>query len=94
MHLSKSQYMKGLQCPKALWLFKIRKDLATGPDQRRKNLFATGHRVGDLAKQLFPGGVEVAYRQSDYQGMIDDTTQLTKNGNIVYEGFVSCNNDL
>ena len=86
MHLSKSQYMKGLQCPKALWLFKYRKDLATEPDQRRQNLFATGHRVGDLAKQLFPGGVEVEYRQSDYQSMVDETTQFTKSGNVIYEG--------
>jgi len=91
VHLSKSQYMKGLQCPKALWLFKNRKDLATEPDQRRQNLFDTGHRVGDLAKQLYPGGVEVAYRQSDYQGMIDQTAQLTKSGNIVYEGSFSTN---
>ena len=49
MNLSKSQYMKGLQCPKALWLFKNRKELATEADQRRQNLFTTGHRVGDLA---------------------------------------------
>jgi len=91
MHLSKSQYMKGLQCPKALWLFKNRKDLATEPDQRRQNLFATGHRVGDLAKLLFPGGVEVEYRQSDYQGMIDETARLTKSGHVVYEGSFSTN---
>jgi len=89
VHLSKSQYMKGLQCPKALWLFKNRKDLATEPDQRRQNLFDTGHRVGDLAQQLFPGGIEVAYRPSDYQGMIDETAQLTKSGKIVYEGSFS-----
>ena len=58
MNLSKSQYMKGLQCPKALWLFKNRKELATEADQRRQNLFTTGHRVGDLAKRLFPGGAQ------------------------------------
>ena len=91
MHLSKSQYMKGLQCPKALWLFKNRKDLAAKPDQRRQNLFATGHRVGDLAKQLFPGGVEVAYRSSDYQGMIDESTRLTQSENVIYEGSFSTN---
>ena len=91
MHLSKSQYMKGLQCPKALWLFKNRKDLATEPDQRRQNLFATGHRVGDLAKQLFPGGSEVPYRQSDYQGMIDETAHLVQSENVIYEGSFSSN---
>jgi len=91
MNLSKSQYMKGLQCPKALWLFKNRRDLATEPDQRRLNLFETGHRVGDLAKQLFPGGAEVEYRQSDYQGMLDETAQLMKSENVIYEGSFSTN---
>jgi hypothetical protein len=81
--------MKGLQCPKALWLFKNRKDLAAEPDQRRLNLFATGHCVGDLAKQLFPGGVEVEYRQSDYQGMTDQTALLMQSENVVYEGSFS-----
>ncbi|MFT5740873.1 MAG: hypothetical protein ACI822_002206, partial [Gammaproteobacteria bacterium] len=91
MNISKSQYLKGLQCPKALWLFKNRKDLAAEPDQRRLNLFETGRRVGDLAKDLFPGGLEVAYRQSDYQGMIDATCQLTSSETVIYEGSFSAN---
>ena len=91
MNLSKSQYMKGLQCPKALWLFKNRKDLANEPDQRRQNLFDTGHRVGDLAKELFPGGAEVTYLQADYQGMIDQTAELTQSSNAIYEGSFSTN---
>ncbi|MDH3387009.1 MAG: DUF2779 domain-containing protein [Gammaproteobacteria bacterium] len=72
-------------------MFKNRKELAAEPDQRRLNLFATGHRVGDLAKQLFPGGVEIEYRQSDYQGMIDETSRYTKGENVVYEGSFSTN---
>ena len=91
MNLSKSQYMKGLQCPKALWLFKNRKDLANEPDQRRQNLFDTGHRVGDLAKELFTGGAEVAYLQSDYPGMIDQTAGLINSSNVIYEGSFSTN---
>lgn len=91
MHLSKSQYMKGLQCPKALWLLKYRNDLGAAPDQRRQTLFDTGHRVGDLARRLFPGGAEVAYRQSDYQGMIDATARLTAGESVIYEGSFSTN---
>ena len=89
MHLSKSQYMKGLQCSKALWLFKNRRELAAEPDQRRLNLFATGHRVGDLAKRLFPGGTEVTYRQSDYQGMIAETARLVNSEEVLYEASFS-----
>ena len=86
MQLSKSQYMRGLQCSKALWLFKYRKDLMAEPDARRQHLFDTGHRVGELAQQLFPGGVEVGYRPGDYPAMIEETAQLTRDGEVVYEG--------
>ncbi|MGD8349780.1 MAG: DUF2779 domain-containing protein [Gammaproteobacteria bacterium] len=86
MQLSKSQYLRGLQCPKALWLFKYRQELAAEPDARRQHLFDTGHRVGALAQQLFPGGVEVAYRAGDYPGMIDETAQSIHRGGVVYEG--------
>lgn len=89
MQLSKSQYMRGLQCPKALWLFKHRRELMAEPDARRQHLFDTGHRVGELAQQLFPGGVEVAYRAGDYPGMIDDTAQSICQGDVVYEGSFS-----
>jgi hypothetical protein len=78
--------MRGLQCPKALWLFKHRPELMAEPDARRQHLFDTGHRVGELAQQLFPGGVEVAYRPGDYPGMIDETAQSIHRGDVVYEG--------
>ncbi|MGD8840564.1 MAG: DUF2779 domain-containing protein [Gammaproteobacteria bacterium] len=86
MQLSKSQYMRGLQCSKALWLFKYRPELAAEPDAHRQHLFDTGHRVGALAQQLFPGGVEVAYRPGDYPGMIDETARSIRQGDVVYEG--------
>ena len=89
MQLSKSQYMRGLQCPKALWLFKYRKELMAEPDARRRHLFDTGHRVGELAQRLFPGGVEVAYRPGNYPGMIDETARLIRQDGVVYEGSFS-----
>ena len=89
MQLSKSQYMRGLQCPKALWLFKYRQELMAEPDARRQHMFDTGHRVGELAQQLFPGGVEVAYRPGDYPGMIDETSRSIRQGEVVYEGSFS-----
>ncbi len=55
MTLSKSQYIRGLQCHKSLWLYKNRPDLRTEPDQAQESLFNTGYEVGELAKQLFPG---------------------------------------
>ena len=57
MTLSKSQYIRGLQCHKSLWLYKNRPELRSAPDYAQESLFNTGHSVGALAKELFPDGV-------------------------------------
>ena len=36
-------------------------------------LFETGYEVGDLAKELFAGGVEIEFDSSDFDGMIKQT---------------------
>ena len=39
--ISKSQYLKGIQCPKALWLYRHRRDLAPEIPPALQNLFDT-----------------------------------------------------
>ena len=73
MTLSKSQYLRGLQCHKSLWLYKNRPELRDKPDNQTQSAFDTGYQVGDLAKELFPGGVEIAFDGDDFDGMIART---------------------
>ena len=90
MHLSKSQYMRGLQCHKSLWLYKNNPELRATPDHAQKTLFNTGHHVGDLAKELFPNGVEVVFDTKNFRGMITKTQELIANGTkIIYEATFS-----
>lgn len=57
--LSKSKITLFEQCPKRLWLSVHRPELADErPDVQRG--FAEGHRVGDLACSLLPGGVMIS----------------------------------
>jgi hypothetical protein len=59
MHLlSKSTYIRGRQCTKALWLYKHRRDLIPPVEAGTQAIFDTGEAVGVLAQQLFPGGVD------------------------------------
>lgn len=63
--ISKSQYLKGLQCPKALWLYRHRPDLKPEVSPVLQYLFDSGREVGLLAQKCFEGGiaiVEVYYR--------------------------------
>ena len=86
MALSKSQYIRGLQCPKSLWLYKHKPELRSVPDASQEALFEAGVQVGDLAKRLFPGGVEIAFDPDDFDGMIRKTKELIEAGTeVIYE---------
>ena len=55
--LSKSTYIRGLQCHKSLYLNKFRPYLRDKITEEQLAKFARGHTVGKIAQQLFPGGV-------------------------------------
>lgn len=55
--LSKSTYIRGLQCHKSLYLNKFRPYLRDKISEEQLAKFARGHAVGKIAQQLFPGGI-------------------------------------
>lgn len=57
--LSKSTYIRGLQCLKSLYLNKHRSFLRDRLSDEQLAKFARGHAIGKIAWQLFPGGVEI-----------------------------------
>jgi hypothetical protein len=59
LYLSKSKYLIGLQCPKALWIHYNDKALIPESDAGTAALFDQGHKVGLLAQKLFPGGIHI-----------------------------------
>lgn len=80
MRLSKSQFIRGLQCTKALWLYKYRRDLRASPDAQLQAKFDAGTDVGVLAQKLFPGGVEIVFDRAKFSANITRTAELIKNG--------------
>ncbi len=93
MHLSKSLYTRGLQCVKSLWLKKYRSDLLTPSDAAANAIFTSGNRVGDLACQLFPGGIEIPYDNTSFDEKVTMTQDLIHQGkNIIYEATFSYQN--
>lgn len=86
MLLSKSQYLRGLQCHKSLWLYKNRPELRGTLEGQENALFDTGRSVGDCAKQLFPGGVEIDFTPGNFDAMSRKTAQLIAQGEeTIYE---------
>jgi len=58
--LSKSQFLRGLQCRKSLWLYRNKPELRTPPDEALQAIFETGTNVGIRAQKLFPGRTVLA----------------------------------
>lgn len=62
MELSKSEFLTGLQCPKALWLSRHRPELAAARDAALELIVEQGREVGVLARALYPKGVLIEPR--------------------------------
>ena len=57
--ISKSKFVAGCQCLKRLYLQVHQPELAAAPDAAADAIIKQGREVGLLARQMFPGGVEV-----------------------------------
>jgi len=88
--ISKSQYIKGIQCPKALWLYRNRKDLAQEVSEGRQFIFDTGHEVGELAQKYFGEGIEITEPYYKINQAIQSTNQAVGQGKaLIFEATAS-----
>jgi len=79
--LSKSTFIRGHQCLKSLYLHKKRPFLRDkiSPEQLAK--FKRGSRLGILAQQLFPGGIDLTPRSPfQYQKRVLETAEIIRQG--------------
>lgn len=84
--LSKTLFIRGLQCHKSLYLHKYRPGLKDETSEETERIFALGKDVGLLAQQLFPGGVEVPFDGLKLWEQVEMTDRLIKGGTeTIYE---------
>ncbi len=84
--LSKSTFLRGLQCHKSLYLNRYRPDLRDELSEAQEAVFRRGHDVGMLARDLFPGGADSSPVNRDYAGAVERTRELIKGGaKVIYE---------
>jgi hypothetical protein len=88
--LSKSTFIRGLQCHKSLYLNKFRPYLRDKISEEQLAKFARGHAVGKFAQQLFPGGVTIS---RPGKASAEKTAQLiVESCPVIYEAcFISDN---
>ena len=73
MKISKSKFIAGCQCPKRLYWQVREPELAAEPGAASAAVMEQGREVGLLARQLFPGGVEVSS-----EGGLDQAIRMTR----------------
>lgn len=84
--LSKSDFLKYLQCNKHLWLNKNRRDLLPEVTPEQQAIFDQGYRVEDMARKLFPEGVEV---QNNFKkGQMETKVLIEKGVEVIYQATV------
>jgi len=85
--LTKSLYKLACECPTKLYYQKNGYTSSKSDDPFLEALADGGHKVGELAKQYYPGGVEVSTH--DHEDALEQTTVLLeKDTSIIYEGAV------
>jgi hypothetical protein len=83
--ISKSTYLMGLQCQKLIWFRYNAKDQIPAPDEATQAIFDQGTEVGELARQLFPGGIVVAPGIINPDEVIAQTPKAIQSRRPLYE---------
>jgi hypothetical protein len=89
--LSKSTFVRGCKCLKALHLHKYHYNLKDEISKSKQAIFDQGHEVGQYARQLFPSGIDCTVHPAyDYPASIRKTAEvLAYRGTTLYEpGFI------
>jgi cytochrome c-type biogenesis protein CcmE len=85
--LSKTSFLKAVQCDKSFFLYKNHYDLKDPLSPEKLSVFNRGHKVGILAQELFPGGVDVSPTHAfKFSEAIEKTKELIAQGQeVIYE---------
>jgi predicted RecB family nuclease len=85
--LSKSRFITGQQCHLRLWYQCYHPDLASETSEAQQAIFDVGHKVGELATRLYPGGRRIAEDHTHHEKAVQTTLKVIENPEIhaIYE---------
>lgn len=90
--ISKSKYLSGLQCHKLLWFQYNAKDQIPAFDAQTQAIFDQGHLVGEMAKKLYPGGIEIAGAANDFGKILELSKQALSQRKPLFEAAFKSGN--
>jgi len=78
--------MIGLQCPRLIWIQFHEPAKIPETDPVTQHIFDQGHLVGELAKKLFPEGIDIS--TENFMGNISNTMNLLKSRKPLFEAGI------
>lgn len=92
-YLSKSLFLRGLQCHKSLYLQKYHPESKDDLPESRISLLHSGVEVGLFARQIFPDGTEILYDNLSFDEKLEMTRHEIESGaHVLYEAAFSHEN--
>jgi len=96
IRLSKSTFIRGLQCEKSLYLYKHHYRLKDSTPPSLQTVFDQGTNIGILAQQLFPNGADAS--PENHFKMVESVEKtlnfISQGESIIYEATFQFNNVL
>lgn len=91
--LSKSTFIRGLQCEKSLYLYKKHYKLKDSISPSSQAIFDQGNQLGLLAQELFPGGIDSSPSShfKIMESVIKTKEFFDKGESIIYEATFTYN---
>ena len=95
--LSKSKFLSGSQCHLRLWNDFHAAELADAASDSQLSIFRSGHEVGELACEQYPGGHLIAHDHLHFDEALTETNLVLEGSNvpalfepaIAHEGFIA-----
>lgn len=84
--LNRSLYLKGLRCYKSLYLNKHHPELRDAPHPSRRTRKRNSARVNEIARNLFPGGVEIPRKKESHGEPVELTAgEILRGATTLYD---------
>src|SRR3989338_9336057 len=81
--LSKTKYLYGIQCPRLLWMAINEPEKLPEVDEATQHRFDEGHLVGELAKKVFPDGIDI--KTEDFNENLKKSKELLAKRKPLFE---------
>jgi hypothetical protein len=85
--LTKTAYLYGLVCDRLFWIYQNDRELLPEVDDATQAIFDQGHQIGNLAKSLYPGGIEIDWSSGHEEGVARTDAAIRERKPIFEAGF-------